>query len=183
MCVCVFWLRHDVCCALAWRRVMLATGRPWHGESAVHGRRCSAHECESPPRHVQPCPRARSTRTLLHYIIPSPSLPPLMLSATSCSHPTSRPPPSPSPGTTRWRKPRVPPPTSCSTATCRQNRVRAARCRPSTRACLDSKTTLLCCFSHDGRPAARRRRNAHRAQRRRHEAAAGESRHAPALSP
>ena len=50
-------------------------------------------------------------------------------------------------------------------------------------ALMDSKTTLLCCFSHDGRPAARRRRNAHRAQRRRHEAAAGESRHAPALSP
>jgi hypothetical protein len=147
---------------------MLASGRPGHGESAVHGRRCSAHKCESPrPSRATSSPRSRNALTL-H---------PFMLSATLSSHPTSPLPPSPSPGTTRWRKPPAPPPTSCSTAMCRQKRVRTARwrlaLRRSTRACLDLKTTLLCCFSHV-RPAARRRRNAHRAQRRRHEAAAGQ---------
>jgi hypothetical protein len=107
----------------AWRRVTLASGRPGHGESAVHGRRCSAHECEPP-----------FTSHLIHHTLALCAVcnvltpPPLMSSATSSSHPTSLPPPSPSPGTTRWRKPRAPPLTSCSTATCRQNRVRVLQC-------------------------------------------------------
>jgi hypothetical protein len=115
---------------LAWRRVTLASGRPGHGESAVHGRRCSAHECEQP---VTPnlIPHTLALCAVCNSLTP----PPLMSSATSSSHPTSLPPPSPSPGTTRWRKPRAPPPTSCSTATCRQNRVQLV---------FDFKTTLLC---------------------------------------
>jgi hypothetical protein len=97
------------------------------------------------------------------------TLPPHMLSATSSSHPTSRPPLSPSPGTTRWRKPPVRPLTSCSTATCPQKRVGAARFSSGFLAV----NPLLCCYSHE-HPAARRRRNAHRAQRRCHEAVTGE---------